>query len=306
MMLVMLLHDVGHGPYSHAFENILDVAHEEMSARIITFPAGDIYQILLNYQINPLDVANIIRKKSPYKLVEQLISSQLDVDRLDYLARDAYFTGATYGTIDRNRLLRSLIVTKDKVLVRASGLHSVESYLMSRYHMYFQVYYHPVARAYELLLETIYLRIKDLTEQNIKINANLEDFLQVIKNSNNIENYIEIDDSYVNGFIKQLLKSTDPILNKFANALENRHLFSYIELEENTNLSQVLPYKDKRYYYYESRVSAVAYLTSKGKDSIKILLPDNKIVALEEYSKVISALAASSYKEVQRIYYFEG
>lgn len=301
-----LLHDVGHGPYSHAFENILDVAHEEMSARIITFPAGDIYQILLNYQINPLDVANIIRKKSPYKLVEQLISSQLDVDRLDYLARDAYFTGATYGTIDRNRLLRSLIVTKDKVLVRASGLHSVESYLMSRYHMYFQVYYHPVARAYELLLETIYLRIKDLTEQNVKINANLEDFLQVIKNSNNIENYIEIDDSYVNGFIKQLLKSADPILNKFANALENRHLFSYIELEENTNLSQVLPYKDKRYYYYESRVSAVAYLTSKGKDSIKILLPDNKIVALEEYSKVISALAASSYKEVQRIYYFEG
>lgn len=306
LLVSALLHDVGHGPYSHAFEHILDVAHEEMSARIITYPNGDIYNILKEYNIDPLDVANIIRKKSKYKVVEQLISSQLDVDRLDYLSRDAYFTGATYGTIDRNRLLRSLIINKNQVYVRASGLHSVESYLMSRYHMYFQVYYHPVARAYELLLETIYLRIKDLSDKNIKINANLEDFLNVIKNSNNIESYIEIDDSYVNGFIKQLLKCDDLILNEFANALEKRHLFKYIEIDEDNNLDEIKQFINKKYYYYESSVSAVAYLTSKGDNSIKILLPNGKEIALEDYSKVINALAKSSYKEVKRIYYFEG
>ena len=171
-----LLHDIGHGPYSHAFENVLDVSHEEMSARIITYKDSDIYKILVEEKINPFDISSIIRKEGKYRLIEQLISSQLDVDRLDYLSRDAYFTGALYGNIDRLRLLRSLIIKDQKVLVRASGLHSVESYLMARYHMYFQVYYHPVARAYELLLESIYNRIKDLVANNIKINANLEDF----------------------------------------------------------------------------------------------------------------------------------
>ncbi len=304
-LISALLHDVGHGPYSHAFEHILDTPHEEMSARIILYNNGDIYRVLTENNINPLDVANIIREKSKYKVVEELISSQLDVDRLDYLSRDAYFTGATYGTIDRYRLLRSLIITKDKVLVRQSGLHSVESYLMSRYHMYFQVYYHPIARAYELLLETIYLRIKDLTNDNVKINANLEDFLNVIKDSNNIDSYIELDDAYVSGFIKQLLKSDDEILNKFSNALEKRQLFKYIELDDN-NSNIITPYTNKKYYYYESSVSAVAYLTSKGKESIKILLNDDTIINLEDYSKVINALAKSSYKEVKRIYYFEG
>ncbi len=304
-LISALLHDVGHGPYSHAFENILDVSHEEMTARIITYPYGDIYNILVEYQIKPTDIANIIRKKSKYKIIEKLISSQLDVDRLDYLTRDAYFTGATYGTIDRYRLLRSLIVTKDGVLIRASGLHSVESYLMSRYHMYFQVYYHPAARAYELLLETIYLRIKDLVKENVKIKANIEDFLNVIKDSNDIESYIEIDDSYVNGFIKQLVKSDDEILNKFSNALEERRLFNYVELDGFVDINK-LKINKNRYYYYESSVSAVAYLISKGDDSIKILLPNNKIINLEDYSKLINTLAQSSYKEVRRIYYFEG
>ena len=304
-LISALLHDVGHGPYSHAFENILDVRHEEMSARIITYPNSDIYKILVNHQINPNDVADIIRKKSKYKVIEKLISSQLDVDRLDYLARDAYFTGATYGNIDINRLLRSLIITKDDVLVRASGIHSVESYLMSRYHMYFQVYYHPVARAYELLLETIYLRIKDLSQNNIKINANLEDFLNVIKDSNNLDSYNQIDDSYVAGFIKQLVKSEDEILNKFANAVLNRKLFSYIELDEFADLNEIKPYLNKKYYYYESSVSAVAYLISKGENEIQILLPNNTITTLGKYSKIIEALANQSYKEVKRIYYFK-
>lgn len=171
--------------------------------------------------------------------------------------------------------------------------------------MYFQVYYHPIARAYELLLETIYLRIKDLTNDNVKINANLEDFLNVIKDSNNIDSYIELDDAYVSGFIKQLLKSDDEILNKFSNALEKRQLFKYIELDDN-NSNIITPYTNKKYYYYESSVSAVAYLTSKGKESIKILLNDDTIINLEDYSKVINALAKSSYKEVKRIFYFEG
>lgn len=304
LLIAALLHDIGHGPYSHAFEQVLSVPHEEMTARIIENKDGEIFKILKNNEIDPKDVANIIRKQSQYKVVEKLISSQLDVDRMDYLPRDAYFTGATYGTIDRNRILRSLVITNNDVYVKVKGVHSIESYLMSRYHMYFQVYYHPVARAYELLLEKIYLRIKDLTLANININANIESFLTFIKDNHNINEYIELDDNYVNGLVKQLTKSEDEILNILANALENRKLFKYIELtDDNIDISK---YNKSKYFYSESEVSATAYLAQTSeKNKIKLINPDNRIISLEEYSPIIKSLSQSSYKKVKRIYYFE-
>ena len=303
LLISALLHDVGHGPYSHAFEEILDTPHEEMTARIIESPLTDINRILVEYQVNPGDVAAIIRHQSQYKIVEKLISSQLDVDRMDYLSRDAYFTGATYGRIDSNRLLRSLIITKDDVLVRASGVHSVESYLMSRYHMYFQVYYHPVARAYELLLEGIYKRIKDLTEENKKVDANINEFIRVIKDNSRILDYIALDDAYVNGFVTQLINSDDEILSTLAKAFLNRKLFKYLDVKDDIDVSKY--YKNK-YYFNESSVSAVAYLANKeAVDSIKLLTENGQIVKLEDYSPIIKSLAESSYKKVKRIYYFE-
>lgn len=299
-LIAALLHDVGHGPYSHAFEEVLETPHEEMTARIIESPLTDINQILVANAINPSDVASIIRKNSNYKIIEKLVSSELDVDRMDYLARDAYFTGATYGTIDRNRLLRSLVITKAGVFVRASGVHSVESYLMSRYHMYFQVYYHPVARAYELLLEGIYKRIKDLTDAKIKINANIKEFVEVISDNNRITDYIALDDAYVNGFVKQLINSSDKILSTLSEAFLNRRLFKYLDVKEPIDTSK---YQINKYYYNESTVSAVAYLASKG--GINMLLNDGSVVKLEEYSPIINSLVDSSYKTLKRIYYFE-
>ena len=186
-----LLHDIGHGPYSHAFENVLLTSHEDMTVKIITSPNTIVNKILNTYPGLVEDVVGVIAHKGKYPLIESFVSSQLDVDRMDYLSRDAYFTGATYGTIDMHRLLRSMKVVNNKVLCRASGVHSIESYLMSRYHMYFQVYYHPVARAYELVLESIYERIKDLTKMDCEIPANIESFLKVIKNNNDVEAYID-------------------------------------------------------------------------------------------------------------------
>ncbi len=299
-LISALLHDVGHGPYSHAFEEVLETSHEEMTARIIESSMTDINKILLEGGINPFDVASIIRKNSKYKIVEKLVSSELDVDRMDYLTRDAYFTGATYGTIDRNRLLRSLIINKDGVFVRASGVHSVESYLMSRYHMYFQVYYHPVARAYELLLEGIYKRIKDLTDENIKVEANIVEFINVLRDNNRIVDYIALDDAYVNGFVKQLTNSNDHILKTLSQAFLNRKLFKYIDVKDKIDTSN---YNKNKYYYNESTVSAVAYLASKG--GINMLLEDGSIVKLEDYSPIINSLVDSSYKTLTRIYYFE-
>ncbi len=311
-----LLHDVGHGPYSHAFETVLKTSHEAMTVKIILSDVTDVNHILSKYQGLAEDVAGIIAHSGKFPLLEAFVSSQLDVDRMDYLSRDAYFTGATYGTIDMHRLLRSMKIVNGQVLCRASGVNSIESYLMSRYHMYFQVYYHPVARSYELVLESIYERIKDLVLANVAIDANISAFLNVVKNSDDVQSYIEIDDAYVNGFIKQLCKSSDEVLNKLANNFNNRRLFKYFDLANgpDPNYLKALKAKAKtnpygKYYYYEITVSAVAYLhfeTSNDINSIKILLPNGDIKDLEEYSNIVHSLVSSSYRKVERIYYYEG
>ena len=304
-----LLHDVGHGPYSHAFESTIEADHEEMTVKIILSDKTDVSRILGDLRE---DVAGIISHSGKYPLIESLISSQLDVDRMDYLSRDAYFTGASYGIIDYQRILRSLKIIDDKIVVRSSGVLSIESYLMSRYHMYFQVYYHPIARAYELLLEKIYERIKDLADKNIKIDASIESFLKVLK-ENDIEAYIDLDDAYVNGFIKQLTKSSDYVLNTLANAFESRHLFNYIDMANEPTEEYLDELKNRynneygKYFYKELTVSNSAYLHAKKSDinDIKVLLPNGKIKSIDQYSNIVKSFSNSSYKEVERIYFFE-
>ncbi len=311
-----LLHDIGHGPYSHAFENVLETSHEEMTEKIILSESSDVNKILSRIPNLALDVASVISHKGKYPLIESLVSSQLDVDRMDYLTRDAYFTGATYGTIDMHRLLRSMIIVDGKLLYRTSGVHTLESYLMSRYHMYFQVYFHPVARAYELLLESIYERIKDLTALNVKIDANIESFLNVIKDNNDVNSYIELDDAYVNGFIKQLTKSNDEVLNKLANAFNCRKLFKYIDLADEPScevlgkIEKIKNDKYGKYFYFENSVSAVAYLQNNINKTddllpIKLISPSGDVKNLDEYSPIVKSLVSSSYKRIKRIYYFE-
>ena len=307
-----LLHDVGHGPYSHAFENVLSTSHEEMTVKIILNKNTDVNKILSMYKGLAEDIASVISHEGKYPLIETFVSSQLDVDRMDFLSRDAYFTGATYGTIDMNRILRSMKVVDGNVLCRASGVHSIESYLMSRYHMYFQVYYHPVSRSYELLLEGIYERIKDLVADNVEIDANISSFINVVKDNDDVDSYIELDDAYVNGFIKQLMKSDDPVLCMLANRFTNRHLFKYIDLANEPNMDRVNCIKENaskhpygKYLCYQISVSAVAYLSGTDKENkiIKIVLPSGEIRDIEQYSNVINGLTSSSYKKIERLYY---
>ena len=312
-LISALLHDVGHGPYSHAFEAVMDVSHEDMTVKIITSKNTEINKILSIAPNLAEDVASIISHSSKYPLIEQLVSSQLDVDRMDYLSRDAYFTGAAYGHIDYYRILRSMKIENNKLCVRASGVHSIESYLMSRYHMYFQVYYHPVSRSYETILENIYKRIKDLVDVGKQIDAYIDTFLNVINNNDDIESYIELDDAYVNGFIKQLTKSNDEILNKLANSFVNRNLFKFIDLsddyteEEINNIKNKYDSYYKKYYYLETSVSGVVYSKNNTNsiNDIMVLLPNGKTKTLDKYSNIVKSLAISSNKTIDRIYYLE-
>lgn len=314
-MITALIHDLGHGPYSHAFETVLSVNHEEMTARIIESPITEINKVLSTVPGLSTDVTGIIRHNGKYPLIESLVSSQIDVDRMDYLGRDAYFTGATYGNIDYNRLIRSMKIIAGSVYYRASGVNSIESYIMSRYHMYWQVYFHPIGRAYELILQSIYKRIKDLEDKKIPVDANVGSLLNIIRDNHDLNSYLDLDDSYINGMIKQLAKSKDTVLYKLANDFQDRKLFSYVDYSEDTIETEDIKnkYKNKpmsNYYYYESKFSKAAYLNidqTKKDDinDIKIILENGEFVSLEDFSPIIKGLLETGPKKTLRIFYLE-
>jgi HD superfamily phosphohydrolase len=309
-LVAALLHDIGHGAYSHAFETTFDVNHEHIGAELIT-QNHELRAILdTEDDMFALDVAQILKKEKKFPLIEQLISSQLDVDRLDYLERDAYYTGAAYGHIDVDRLIRVLYIKNGKVVFKNSGIHAIENYLIARYHMYWQVYYHPVARAYEVILEKIYRRIRDLLLTDYPFESNVEPLKRIMKNAHDLEAYIEIDDFYINGLIAGFLKSKDVILSQLAYDFMNRKIWGYLnDTEENKQeVEKILStYLEDEIDYYTARRSVHnSTYQDDGEgfgDKIYILLENGKISSLKDQSKIIESLMLSGTKTDPKFFY---
>lgn len=310
VLISALLHDIGHGPYSHAFEDVFNVDHELIGARIIT-ENKQLRVILNKIDFNfAEDVASIITKKGKYPLLEQLISSQLDADRLDYLVRDAYYTGVTYGAVDLDRIIRSLRIIDNKIVFKVSGIHAIENYLISRYHMYWQVYYHNVSRAYEVVLEKIYLRIKDLLKTDYKFSSNLEPLKQIINDPNNLEHFLLIDDFYINGLIASFLNSSDQILKILSNDFINRKIWNYIpdnefNKERINEIKEGLTEEQLKYFKASKTVYETTYKDTNENfgEHIYILLENNTIKTLKEESKIIESLSQSGNKSVPMFFY---
>lgn len=305
-----LLHDIGHGAYSHAFETTFHVNHEEVGAKLIT--TNKELRSILDLQDKDFaeDVAKILRKQKKFPLIEQLISSQLDVDRLDYLERDAYYTGAAYGHIDVDRLIRVLYIKNGKVVFKLSGIHAIENYLIARYHMYWQVYYHPVARAYEVNLEKIYKRIRDLLETDYPFQNNVEPLKKIMNNKDDLDAYIEIDDFYINGLIASFLKSKDDILRNLAHDFMNRRIWGYVnDTKENKELIETIKqsYKKEELDYFTSyRTVFNSTYKDEGEgfgDKVYILLENGKISSLKDQSRIIESLMLSGTKNDPKFFY---
>ena len=226
-----LLHDIGHGPFSHAFEMVHKVEHEYYSSKIIR-QDSEVSKVLAKYDLNE-EVATIIDKTHPNKLLVQLVSSQIDADRIDYLLRDAYFTGTSFGAIDVDRLIRVMIVKENKIVFKEQGLSNIENFMLGRYHMYRQVYYHPASLCYEVITTNMLKRYFELKKLGYKFKFDytfLNPFVDNEEVSN--EDYYNLDDNVIHFYAKQFYQEEDVILKDLADRFINRKLLKRVHAKK--------------------------------------------------------------------------
>jgi len=304
VLIAGLLHDIGHGPFSHAFEAVSQYSHEAMTSKIIQGDS-EINRVLVKYDDQlPQQVCSIIEHHHPNKLLIQLISSQMDADRMDYLLRDSYFTGAKYGEFDLERLLRTLKVADNQSVVKESGIHTIEDYIMARYHMYWQVYYHATIRSFEAILVLLFRRLIDLdAKEQFPMFRGIYQGDQLTL----AEHFLLDDYNCFYGF-SLMSQGGDPVLKDLATRLINRNLFAYQSVEaqaQTTDYQHLLKGQDPRYYLYIDSASQVPYqpYLSDPAGIIKVLLKDQRITELSEVSRIVKALVASEAKEDYKIFY---
>jgi HD superfamily phosphohydrolase len=232
------------------------------------------------------------------KIVNQLVSSQLDADRMDYLLRDAYFCGTPYGSFDINRILRVMSVDKGKIVFKESGIPAIEDYLVGRYHMYKQIYLHPRSLSFELILVSMIKRFIDLSKSNFKFKFNYGEIECLVSGKKiSTEQYHELDDNLIYFYAKQMLKEKDSILVELADRFINRKLFSHTEVssqkQADTIEKQVIKKGfDPRYFVYKEHLIAEVYKKYGIKNNHEILILDkgNKVASLIKASSIVAAL----------------
>lgn len=267
--IAILLHDIGHGPFSHSLENIIihNINHEDISL---------LFMKKLNKEFNhKLDLAiKIFTNKYKKKFLHQLVSSQLDVDRLDYLRRDSFYTGVSEGVISYERILKMLNVKNDELVIEHKGIYSIEKFIIARRLMYWQVYLHKTVLSAEILILKILKRAKELAEKDIKLfctpsfeyflynKIDKSLFIEPDKYDNVLDKFSELDDYDIYSAIKVWTKSDDKILSILCKQLVERKLFK-IELQNQPFKSEYIAnIKDNIYQHYKDNLFVNYFFTT--------------------------------------------
>jgi uncharacterized protein len=243
-LVAALLHDLGHGPYSHVFERVTGVKHEKLTYRVILDGESEIHQHLIKFdKMLPEQVVAMLTGKWPRRFLSDVISSQLDADRLDYLLRDNLFTGSRYGQFDLRWLIAALAVdpASQRLVVRPKAISAVEAYLQARYHMYRNVYFHKVVRASEGMLKLALRRAKRLIVQDRLTWPPRESGVHkaLLGQRMSMREFVDLDDvSLTQCFKIWEHESDDPVLAKLCRGLLYRKLYKTIDLSQHDDPPQ--------------------------------------------------------------------
>lgn len=312
LYLAILLHDLGHGPFSHALEHffIPESTHEDLSLHFMeTLNAEFEGELSLAIQI--------FKNEHPRSFLYQLISSQLDMDRLDYLKRDSFYTGVVEGSINSDRLIAMLNVVDDALVIEQKGIYSIEKFLLSRRFMYWQVYLHKTGLLAEQLLIRVLQRARELFKQGVSIQANSNliyfldgDRFRFKDKATFLEQFAMLDDYDVWAAIKEWQQHDDPILAALCKMIIQRKL-PRIELSDSPFSEDYITFvkdqtcalagidsKNIHYFMFDGKVSNRAYNTSYG--PINVFLKDGSV---KEWLDVDSQFKSSALMHPQTKYF---
>ncbi len=298
-LLAILLHDIGHGPFSHSLEHsiLTDVHHEHISSALMQ-------QINVKME-GKLDLAiEIFEDRYPRKFFHQLVSSQLDMDRLDYLRRDSFYTGVSEGTVGIERIIQMLNVRDNHLIVDQKGIYSVEKFLMARRFMYWQVYLHKTSIAADTMLLSILRRAKYLISKDVQLFASpfLSFFLtnnfrtEDLQRADVMENFCNLDDNEIISAIKVWQYAEDKTLSELCKMIINRNLFKIAVADEAITLEEVAQQKsyvatklgitleEADYFVVTGKLSNNTY--SADGDSLKIGMKEGGLKELSETSEI--------------------
>ncbi|HAG06077.1 MAG TPA: phosphohydrolase [Cryomorphaceae bacterium] len=301
VQIAILLHDIGHGPFSHALEHTLvnGVSHEALSTLLME---------RLNQEMDGAltEALEIFHNQHPKRFLHQLISSQLDMDRMDYLRRDAFYTGVVEGAINSERLLHMLNVADGELVLDSKGISSIEKFLISRSLMYWQVYMHKAVLSAEYMLVQLLRRAHELVQQGETLfaGAELQLFLEKRPTMQDFQQdptilaaFTRLDDADILGAMKQWTQHADPVLRELADRLLNRRLFRIkflpealtnfqrAELEAKVHETWGFPLADCRHFVLEGMASNATYKSDK--QEIRILKKSGKVIPLSEASEIL-------------------
>lgn len=317
VMAAMLLHDLGHGPLSHTLEHtfLQGVTHEDISLMLMERMGRDLGHSLQT-------AIDIYRGTYPKRFLHELVCSQLDMDRLDYLCRDSFFTGVREGIIGVARIIKMLDVKDDQLVVEQKGIYTLENYLMARRLMYWQVYLHKTALAAAEMLTVALERAKELVNGGIQLPCS-PSLLYFLKNDVTpqfakthpewLDHYVQLDDAEIETAMKCWAACNDPVLARLAAGYTHRHLFKAIEADAPVTEATLQSHREQIARRLNITLHEASYLVrsreigqtlySTHDDHISILMKDGSVRDISRFSELLSNTLAD--RPTKRYYLFQ-